>query len=443
MDVVYVGPDGRRRVYELDGQPIPDTGGGTGGAVLMLHEVTAQRRAERSRSCELAVTAALAEAATVQEAGPPVLAAVAGSLGWPHAELWLVDEAADVLRPVARWSDPGTGREVPVPDQLTRGVGLAGAAWREGTPLWIHDVGGTPGGLRAALAVPVRSGGNVLGVLALFADTVEDPDDRVVTLLSTVAAHIGQFLERHRAEELERQLLRSKDDYVALVGHELRTPLTSIAAGVELLRDLPDGIRGAEWPRLLEMVDRNTAALRRVVDDLLDLAALDAGHATIRTAPCDLAELVREAVDDLAGTAESAGVVVAAELPDELIVEGDRARLRQVVDNLLDNAVKFTPSGGRISVALRRDGEVAELTVCDNGIGIPIEDREQVFMHLYRSPYARDRRIPGSGLGLVISRTIVERHHGTIALTAGDEPGTRVVVRVPGSPRDRVSSSPG
>src|SRR5439155_26604330 len=189
---------------------------------------------------------------------------------------------------------------------------------RDGEPLWIHDVACTPSGLsadtarrfrlRAALAIPVRSGGAIVGVLAVFADVVEDPEDGVVAVLSGIAAHIGQFLERRRAQELERQLNRSKDDYLALVGHELRTPLTSISAGVELLRDLPEGIRATEWPRLLEIVERNTVALRRVVDDLLDVAALDAGQASIHTQPLDLAELVREAVDDIESMTDAVGL---------------------------------------------------------------------------------------------------------------------------------------
>src|SRR5205823_3649579 len=122
------------------------SGGVIAGAVRTLHEVTAQRRVERFRAAELAVTSALAEADTVQEAGPRVLAAVAASLSWPHAELWLVDEGADVLRPVARWTAPEVDADLPVPEQLSRGVGLAGAAWRDGQFLWIRDVETTPSG---------------------------------------------------------------------------------------------------------------------------------------------------------------------------------------------------------------------------------------------------------------------------------------------------------
>jgi signal transduction histidine kinase/PAS domain-containing protein len=440
-ELLVVAPDGRRRLLLVDGQAIVGPGGEPLGAVATLQDITARRRAERFGACELAVTTALAEAATMRQAGPRILAAVAGTLGWPHAELWLVDDRAEVLRPVAQWSAPEMPAAIGVPDQLSRGAGLVGAAWQRGGPVWIHDLGTAQSAisaddaersrLRAALAIPVRSGEDTLGVLSVFADAVEDPEDGLVALLSGIAAHIGQFLERRRAEDLQRQLTRSKDDYLALVGHELRTPLTSVSAGVELLRDLNPDALSTQSPALLEIIERNTVALRHVIDDLLDLAALDSGHATLRLQRCDLADLVRGALADIEDTLSAAGLVLDVTLPEELLVDGDRVRLRQVVDHLLDNSMKYTPDGGKLSVTLTRDADTATLRVCDTGIGIPPEDRDRLFAHLYRSPYARDRRIPGSGLGLVVTRAILERHGGSIALDACDEPGTCIVVRLP------------
>jgi len=435
-ELLLVGPDGRRRLLLVDSQPITGPDGGQLGAVTALQDITSRRRTERFRAGELAVATALAEAPTLPEAGPRVLAAVAGTLGWPHAELWLVDERAGALRPAAHWSAPGLAGRLPVPDHLTRGSGLAGLAWQRGGPVWVPDLAGSVdaarrSGLRAALAIPVRSGEDTLGVLAVFADAVEDPEGGVVALLSGIAAHIGQYLERRRAESLQRELTRSKEDYLALVGHELRSPLTSISAGVELLHDLGPDSLVAQGPALLAIVERNTVALRRVIDDLLDWAALDSGHATVRPQRCDLAETLREAIDAIRPTLAGAGLRLVADLPPQLVVEGDRKRLRQVVDQLLDNSLKYTPDGGRITVGLAGEGDEAVLRVRDTGIGIPEEAREQIFAHLYRSPYARDRRIPGSGLGLVISRSIVERHGGDIALEAPDEPGTCIVVRLP------------
>ena len=117
------------------------------------------------------------------------------------------------------------------------------------------------------------------------------------------------------------------------------------------------------------------------------------------------------------------------------MVPGDRRLLRQIVDNLLGNAVKYSPDGGTISVTLRADGRAAELAVSDTGIGVSTEEREKMFTGLYRTSRARDRAIPGSGLGLTLSRAVVDRHHGTIELSEHDGPGTTVLVRLPIDPR--------
>jgi signal transduction histidine kinase len=441
QEVVLLQGRGRKlRYYLIDAQPIAGPDGTPVGAVMGVADVTRRRRAERFRTCELAVTTALAEAPGVEQAGPRVLEAVVGTLGWTHAELWLVDDTAQALRPAARWSAPGWQSGIAVPDRLPYGQGLAGRAWQAGKPLWIRDVGqpqslisrrtAMTSRLHTALAIPVRNGVDSLGVLVAFTETMEDPEDELVALMSGIAAHIGQFLERRLVEDLQRQLVRSKDEYLALVGHELRTPLTSISAYTGLLREADEKTLLADGPALLEVIDRNTTQLRQIIDELLELSALDTGHAAVQATPVDLADLVRNCVES-ARAAIDGPLTVTSELPQDLVLPGDERRLRQVVNNLLGNAVKYSPDGGRITVRLRPVGGSAELTVSDTGIGVSPDDREQMFTRLYRTTRARDRAIPGSGLGLALSRAVVERHHGTIELAPHDGPGTTIMVRLP------------
>jgi signal transduction histidine kinase len=227
--------------------------------VQAVQDVTRRKRAERFRMCELGVTTALAAARSVEAAGPRVLEAVVSTLDWAHAELWLVDDAAGVVRSAARWSSPGWHESIPVPPDLPYGQGLAGRAWQVGKPLWIRDVGrpqslisaqtAASSRLHTALAIPVRHGTEPLGVLTAFADVVEDPEDEVVALMSGIAAHIGQFVERRLVENLQRQLARSKNEYLALIGHELRTPLTSISAYTEILRESDPESLATDGPR--------------------------------------------------------------------------------------------------------------------------------------------------------------------------------------------------
>jgi PAS domain S-box-containing protein len=440
-EVIRHGPDRRTRHFLMDAHPIAGPSGRTSGAVQAVQDVTRRRRVERFRTCELAVTTALAEAPSIEEAGPLVLEAVVSTLDWVHAELWLVDEAAGVVRPAARWSAPGRQADIDVPADLPYGQGLPGRAWQVGKPLWIRDVGrpqsliseetAKVSRLHAALAVPVREGFETLGVLTVFAETVEDPEDELLALMSGIAAHIGQFVERRLVEDLQRQLDRSKNEYLALIGHELRTPLTSISAYTELLREADEVTLVTEGPRLLEVIDRNTNQLRNIINELMELSALDAGHADVQLAPMDLAEVVRDSLAKARAAIHDAPVVIDEEVPDQLVLPGDRKRLRQVVDNLLGNAVKYSPDGGRIGVTLKNTGRAAELAVSDAGQGVSTDEREKMFTGQYRTSRARDKAILGTGLGLTLSRAVVSRHHGSIELVEHEGVGSTVLVRLP------------
>ncbi|MFI5936605.1 ATP-binding protein [Actinoplanes sp. NPDC051494] len=440
-ELVLQGRGRPTRYYVIDAQPIIGPGGRTVGAVQAVQDVTRRKRAERFRTCELSVITALADAPGIEAAGPRVLEAIVRTLGWTHAELWLVDDDAGVIRSVAQWSTPAWDSDIEVPAELPYGVGLAGRAWQAGKPLWIRDVENpqslispetaAESQLHAALAIPVRHGLEAFGVLNVFSGSAESPDDELLALMSGIAAHIGQFVERDVVEDLQRQLVRTKNEYLALIGHELRTPLTSIGAYTELLREADAETLAADGPAMLEVIERNTTQLRHIIGELLELSALDTGHANVHLMPMDLAEVVREAVDRTREAVSGEPITIDTDLPAELVLPGDGKRLRQVLDNLLGNAVKYSPDGGHVTVTLRVSGRAAELSVSDTGIGVSPEEREKMFTGLYRTSRARDRAIPGSGLGLTLSRAVVQRHHGSVQLVEHDGPGTTVLVKLP------------
>ncbi|MFG1927386.1 ATP-binding protein [Cryptosporangium sp. NPDC048952] len=408
------------------------------GAVVALHDATDQQRAQRFRECALAVSRALVEADRIADASRQVVDAVARSLHWPHAELWLADPVIDALRPAASWTDGEPDRPGLMAESLGPGVGLAGTTWQTGEPVWVPDIatetrfdveGAARRKLRTALAVPVRSAEAVVGVLALYADTLDEDRVALTAHLVGIAAHLGHYLERRRAEELALQLARTKDDFLALVGHELRTPLTSITTYAQLLTDNPD-CWDTDGPQLLGVIRRNTESLQAIINDLLDLAGLESGHISIRPADTDLAELTREGIDTVRAAADCREVTVVADLPDRVPLHGDPQRLRQMLDNVLSNAVKYSHRGGRVTVALTEEAGVAKLSVADHGIGIPPDERDRLFQRFFRSSTARDNGVPGTGLGLVVTRAIVERHGGRISATH-NEPGTTMVIRLP------------
>ncbi|GAA0237580.1 ATP-binding protein [Cryptosporangium japonicum] len=437
---LHLGSDGRRpRTYRTHGGPVHGPDGRVVGALLALHDVTERRLALRFADCELAVADALVTEASLAEAGAGALAAVGTRLSWPYGELWLADDADETLYPAARWVAPGHQPSDPRPERLARGAGLPGEVWASGVPCWYSDVTtsgqarlvATAGryGLRSAIGVPIRTPEQFIGVLVFFGSCVEEPDESLLAMLSGVAAHVGQFLVRRRADELALELTRTRDDFLALVGHELRTPLTSIVSHTELVLADEEGITG-DNRTLLTAVDRNAHALRAIVTDLLDLAGLESGDLPVEEVTVDLADLVTTAVSAARPTAEPNDVKIEVDAPRVLPVRGDPARLRQLVDQLLSNAVKYSPDGGDVRVALERDGDRAELTVTDAGIGIPEAERPRLFERFFRATTGTERGLAGTGLGLPLARAIAVRHGGTIKTRHG-HPGTTMVVTLP------------
>jgi signal transduction histidine kinase len=286
---------------------------------------------------------------------------------------------------------------------------------------------------RAAGGVPIRGGGGVCGALTFFSYCPQEPEPALAVLLTGIAGTIGGHLEQRRADVLTRHLAAVTDEYIALVGHELRTPLTSIASYVDLIAESADETLVGDVRDLLEVVQRNSARLRAIIERLLDLAALESGNVGLSADDVDLVAVVAAAAGAAAEKAGRRGITIDTALPVSLVVPGDEDRLRQVVDNLLDNAIKFSPAESAVAVGLTADGAAAVLTVSDRGVGVPASGVPHVFRRLFRADNVRHSGVPGAGLGLALSRVVVERHHG--AITLGSEPGagTTVTVRLPRS----------
>ena len=406
-------------------------------------DVSVTVRAQRFAAVEAAVSRGLAGAAGSGQAAREVVQALGAGLGWPVVEMWLVDDARRVLVCAGRF----TAREVTdfcLPE-LEYGMGLPGTVHATGRPQWIPDLGADTTslrsrvaaryGLRVAVGVPISSGGIVLGALTVYGDHVEDAEDSLTALLAGIAAHTGQYLERRRAEELQIELARTKDEFLAMVTHELRNPLAIITGTAALFDDELDELSPAQQRQYLHTITRNAERLTVMAGDLLDLARLEAGHLGIDPADCDLGEVIAQAVDAAGRSVTDKQLSLTVDLTDGLFLYADADRLRQVADNLIGNAIKYTPAGGHITVAAhpgRHDTIV--WTVTDTGIGIPTADRPRLFRRFYRASSAVAHRIPGCGLGLVVTRAIIDRHHGSIILADRPGPGTTFMITLPVKP---------
>jgi signal transduction histidine kinase len=210
--------------------------------------------------------------------------------------------------------------------------------------------------------------------------------------------------------------LQSSKQFVADASHELRTPLTVLRGGLEALAQ-DEELRTQTRETLgsmLEEVDR----LIEVVEGLLALSRLDAGEANTEWVPFDLAELAATTADQMSLLAEDKNVTVTCHCAGAVQVEGDRARMKQVVVNLLDNAIKYTPSGGRVRLGITQEGSYAVLEVADDGIGIPQEALPHVFKRFYRVDASRSREQGGAGLGLSIVKSICAAHGAEVEVAS-------------------------
>jgi PAS domain S-box-containing protein len=255
---------------------------------------------------------------------------------------------------------------------------------------------------------------------------------------------VGTDMTEARATE------RMKDQFVSLISHELRTPLTSILGYLELVLDEEGEPLTDEQRQYLTTVERNADRLLRLVGDLLFTAQVDAGRFSLQPQDVDLATVVRAAEETVRVTAAAAGVAVLVDAPEDgLVVPGDAVRLGQACDNLVSNAVKFTPSGGRVTLTLRRawqspDGvvshderpgsaPVAQLSVSDTGMGIPTGDQGKLFTRFFRASTAQRHAVPGVGLGLAITKAITTAHGGTLDLVSAEGAGTTFTLTLPRS----------
>jgi PAS domain S-box-containing protein len=236
--------------------------------------------------------------------------------------------------------------------------------------------------------------------------------------------------ERKRAEEALREADRRKDEFLAMLSHELRTPLAPIRNGLHVLR-----LTGGPGPAAtaLEMMDRQMQHLTRLVDDLLDVARLTRGKIRLDRRPVDLAEVVTRAVEAARPLVEARQHELTVSLPaGPLPLEADPLRLAQVLTNLLHNAAKFTPEGGRLTLSAVVAGAEVVVRVRDNGVGIPAAVLPHVFELFAQADQPLDRSEGGLGVGLTLARSLVEMHGGSVAAHSdGPGRGSEFVVRLP------------
>jgi signal transduction histidine kinase len=276
-------------------------------------------------------------------------------------------------------------------------------------------------GYRALLSVPLLREGEIIGSLSLNRHTPGAFPPEAVEVLKTFATQSALAIQNARLfreiADKSRQLeaaSRHKSEFLANMSHELRTPLNAIIGFSEVLAERMFGDVNAKQAEYLQDILESGRHLLSLINDILDLSKIEAGHMELEPADFDLGSAIDNALTLVRERATRHGITLGCTVDERLgRIRGDERKVKQGLLNLLSNALKFTPAGGRIDVGGRLDGEVAEVSVTDTGIGIAPADQEAVFEE-FRQVGATERKAEGTGLGLALSRKFVELHGGRI-----------------------------
>lgn len=322
---------------------------------------------------------------------------------------------------------------------------LARAAHELGRPLVItrddagqQAIGGVQNVLSlydaaSLIAVPIAVGHELLGNLVILRGAdAPDLNESELHAADQISHELGRMVLNTRLYETERRLVaelqevdRYKGELIATISHELKTPLTSIIGHVELLEEMDSETAS------VRAISRNAQRLNRLIENLLNYSRIQDRREHVLRA-VDLTLVCENSLDLLALQAEQGGLQLKLAGPQEpVVVHGDGEEITRVIDNILSNAVKYTPTGGRIDVAVSSDGVWAEVACTDNGLGISSVDQSHLFSAFHRSSNPEALSIPGTGLGLAISRRIVEMHGGEIVVESVLGEGSTFRVRLP------------
>lgn len=438
-------------------------------AAVKKAETEIQQR-NRELSALNAIATAVSQHLDFEKVSVSAIDKVLETLNPAYGEIFILDQKArEMILVVSRGESPEFVSNI---EKFGLGEGLPGLLAQEKEPLLIKNIASDTRFIRglkekgksySVVGIPLFSQDQLVGAMDFFSTEGHPFTSPMVDLLTTIGHQIGVAVANARlfeevkqtAEQLRRandelqELNRLKSDFIAIVSHELRTPLASIIGYVDLMLDEETGRLNEEQGQYLGVIERNAERLSRLINDILDISRIEAGRIELAMAPLDVIEIVKETVVTMQPQAQAKGIEMSVSMAEGLpLVQGDPDRIRQVLVNLLGNAIKFTPQGGRVEVSGRclAAGEQPPLpgpelatasdwllvSVTDTGTGIVTEELDKIFDKFYQVGGLADRSVGGSGLGLSIARGIVEAHGGLIwAQSGGQNQGSTLTFALP------------
>ena len=286
-------------------------------------------------------------------------------------------------------------------------------------------------GVGAYLLVPLLQAGRPVAALSVQHATPHSWGGEDIAFIEEFAERTWVALERARSEKEVREANRRKDEFLATLAHELRNPLAPLRSAGQLLKMTGISEAQGRWAR--EIIERQIQHMVRLIDDLMDVSRITLGQINLRQEKVNLGAVITDALDASRPTIEAGGHSLDVHLPPApLYVEGDSTRLSQVFQNLLNNAAKYTPTGGRIELSATRSNREVLVSVRDNGVGVAKEVQTRIFDLFTRVDPSESIKVSGLGIGLALAKQLVERHHGRIEVqSAGAGQGSEFIVALP------------
>ena len=410
-----------------------------------LFEEVAQREAAASRELAAFNTVILAGVAAedLRAATQLMAEAIGRDLGFESLTILVRED--DALRVMGMYGMPFYDRLVPF------GTGVTGAAALRGHALKVGDVRSFSGyievdpEMRSEMAVPMKIGDEIVGVVDVESRVTDAFDDRAMDLLTRLADQIALVIHSNQLLSQQRETMRRlqeldqmKSDFIAITSHELRTPITAIRGFVKTLLRNRDRLSPEQISSFMQIIDRQSERLARLVEDLLFISKIEAGTIRLTVEEIQLGRVLKEAIDALGPERRSR---VWLDVQQDGVVVVDPQRLDQILRNLIENALKFSPDDSTVFVEGRLiDGRV-ELSVADQGVGIKQEDIPRIFDRFHQAGHALTREAEGAGLGLYITKRLVDAMGGNISVTSAPGEGATFRVTLPARPATDAETS--
>lgn len=409
-------------------------------------EAVLRTRSQSRLALEHAITRELSAADALQAAAPAILKAFCTYLSAETSALWLLsDDHTTVDCRLIESAKTSPAIDLFVRSNLNRkfakDIGLPGVVWERNAPVWTPLASAdyrfpraqlaAAAGFNTALGIPIKMGDEFFGVIEFFSSLKIEEEQELIEMFDAIGTEIGQFIHRRRIEAERERLLtqemtlrqqaekasRLKDEFLATVSHELRTPLNSILGWAQLLRK--ENLDEQKRNSALDTIFRNAKAQSQLIEDLLDMSRLITGNYRLDLEPAQVRTIVENAVTIVRPQADAKSIRIVSDFGDAgAQIACDAERVQQMVWNLLVNAVKFTPEGGRVEVTTSTSDTEASIAVRDDGAGIDPEFLPHVFDRFRQWDSSSTRKHRGLGLGLAIVTSLAELHGGRVTVAS-------------------------